>query len=475
MSTLADQTRFLDATAQAALVRSGEVSASELVEAAIERIEALDGPINAVNYRWFDEARDRSRGDLPDGPFRGVPFLLKDLFAPYQGQPMSNGNRPTKERGERATSDSTLVARQRAAGLVTLGRTASPEFGSVAITEPLAWGPTRNPWNLDRSPGGSSGGSAAAVAAGMVPVAHASDGGGSIRIPSSACGLVGLKVSQGRISMGPLRTENGLSVEHAVTRTVRDTAALLDATRGPGVGDTMIAPAPLRPYVEEFGADPGRLRIGVLDHSLRGRTDDECTAAARRTAALLTDLGHTVDEAWPEPLGDSSLGATFSALWRTTSAREAVELAEALGRPLEPGDMEPMNEALAGAGRHVTGVEYALALAATAALRRRMHAWWEVDGWDLLLTPTMATEPLPIGLMQGPTDVANEAMVRASVFTSPFNITGQPAISLPLHRTPAGLPIGVQLVAAYGREDVLIRVAAQLEQAAPWAAFHPAP
>jgi amidase len=473
MSALADQTRFLDATAQAELVRSGEVSASDLVEAAIERIEALDGPINAVNYRWFDEARERARGDLPDGPFRGVPFLLKDLFAPYQGQPMSNGNRPTKERGERAPFDSTLVARQRAAGLVTLGRTASPEFGSVAITEPLAWGPTRNPWDLDRSPGGSSGGSAAAVAAGMVPVAHASDGGGSIRIPASACGLVGLKVSQGRISMGPIRTESGLSVEHAVTRTVRDTAALLDATRGPGVGDTVIAPPPVRPYLDEVGADPGRLRIGVLDHALRARTDDECTLAARNAAALLAGLGHVVDEAWPEPLGDPSLGATFGALWRTTAAREALELAEELGRPLQPGDLEPVNEALAGAGRNVTGVEYALALAATADVRRRMHAWWEVEGWDLLLTPTMATEPLPIGLADGSFEAANEAMLRASVFTSPFNVTGQPAISLPLHRTAKGLPIGVQLVAAYGREDVLIRVAAQLEQAAPWATFHP--
>jgi amidase len=475
MSSLADQTRFLDATAHAQLVRSGEVSALELVEAAIERIEALDGPINAVNYRWFDDARTLAAGEPPDGPFRGVPFLLKDLFAPYQGKPMSNGNRPTKERGEVAAFDSTLVARHRAAGLITVGRTASPEFGSVAITEPLAWGPTRNPWNLDRSPGGSSGGSAAAVAAGMVPFAHASDGGGSIRIPASACGLVGLKVSQGRISIGPIRTESGLSVEHAVTRTVRDSAGLLDATRGPGVGDTVIAPPPVRPYLDEVGADPGRLRIGVLDHALPARTDDECTTAARNAASLLAALGHVVDEAWPEPLGDASLGAAFGALWRTMSAREAEELAESLGRPLEPGDLEPLTEALAAAGRRVTGVEYATAIAATAALRRRMHAWWDVDGWDLLLTPTMATEPLPIGLTQGPSDVANEAMLRASVFTSPFNITGQPAISLPLHRTAGGLPIGVQLVAAYGREDVLIRVAAQLEQAAPWAHLHPTP
>jgi amidase len=473
MSGLGDDTRWLDATAQAALVRSGEVTALELVDAAIARIEALDEPINAVNYRWFDDARALAAGELPDGPFRGVPFLLKDLFAPYAGKPMSNGNRPTRARAEPAAVDSTLVSRHRAAGLITVGRTASPEFGSVAITEPLAWGPTRNPWDLQRSPGGSSGGSGAAVAAGMVPFAHASDGGGSIRIPASACGLVGLKVSQGRITLGPVRTESGLSVEHAVTRSVRDSAALLDATYGPGVGDTVVAPRPARPYADEVGADPGRLRIGVLDHALRARTDDECTAAARNAAALLVELGHTVDAAWPEPLGDASLGATFGALWRVNAARTADELAEELGRELRAGDMEPVNEVLAAAGRKVSGVEYAAALAATADLRRRTHAWWDTDGWDLLLTPTMATEPLPIGLADGPYEVANEAMLRASVFTSPFNITGQPAISLPLHHTTSGLPIGVQLVAAYGCEDVLIRVASQLEAASPWADRHP--
>lgn len=473
MSGLGDDTRWLDATAQAELVRSGRVTPLDLVDAAIERIETLDEALNAVNHRWFEHARERAAGELPDGPFRGVPFLLKDLFAPYAGQPMSNGNVPTKRRGATAAADSTLVARQRAAGLVTVGRTTSPEFGSVAVTESTAWGATRNPWDLDRSPGGSSGGSAAAVAVGMVPFAHASDGGGSIRIPASACGLVGLKVSQGRISAGPFATESGLSVQHAVTRTVRDTAALLDATHGRGIGDTVIAPPPRRPYADEVGADPGRLRIGVLDHSLRTRTDDQCTLAARHAATLLASLGHTVDDAWPAPLADPSLGDAFSAMWRTTAAREAEDLAAELGRALQPGDLEPVNEALAAAGRRVTALEYATAIAATATLRRQMHAWWEVDGWDLLLTPTMATEPLPIGLLDGPYEIANEAMRRASVFTSPFNVTGQPAISLPLHVTPDGLPIGVQLVAAYGRDDLLVRIAAQLEVAAPWAGRHP--
>src|SRR6187431_2931282 len=261
MGSRADDTRWMDATEQAALVRSGQVSPTELLEAAIERIESIDPHLNAVVIRWFDEARATAAGPLPDGPFRGVPFLLKDLWAAYAGQPLTNGNRALKDALAPSPADTTLVGRFRNAGLVTAGRTNSPEFGSLPTTEPEAWGPTRNPWNTDHSPGGSSGGAAAAVSSGMVPIAHASDGGGSIRIPASCCGLVGLKPSQGRITSGPARDESGLGVEHCVSRTVRDTAALLDATHGPGVGDTVIAPAPSRPYLAEVGAEPGRLRI----------------------------------------------------------------------------------------------------------------------------------------------------------------------------------------------------------------------
>ena len=240
---------------------------TELLEAAIERIERIDPALNAVVIRWFDHAREVAAGPLPDGPFRGVPFLLKDLWAALRGaaaverQRGAAGRRPVP-----SPADTTLVGRFRAAGFVTAGRTNSPEFGSLPTTEPEAWGPTRNPWNTDHSPGGSSGGSAAAVAAGLVPIAHASDGGGSIRIPASCCGLVGLKPSQGRITLGPFRDESNLGVELCVSRTLRDTVRLLDAVRGPGVGDTVIAPPPDRPYVDELGADPGRLRIGVLDH-----------------------------------------------------------------------------------------------------------------------------------------------------------------------------------------------------------------
>ena len=305
MSELADQTRWMDATDQAALVAKGEVTPSELLEAAIERIEQSNPAINAVVIEWFDHARSVAADpDLPDGPFRGVPFLLKDLYTSFAGQTLSNGNVALKAAAKIDAADTTLVARFKAAGLVIAGRTNSPEMGSMPTTQPLAWGATRNPWALDRTPGGSSGGAAAAVAAGMVPFANASDGGGSIRIPASCCGLVGLKPSQGRITVGPVRTEVGLGVELCISHTVRDTAGLLDAVRGPGIGDTVIAPAPERPYVDDVGADPGRLRIGLLDVHPRGDfLHEDCITAVRAAASILEGLGHTVEPAWPACLG----------------------------------------------------------------------------------------------------------------------------------------------------------------------------
>ena len=463
----------MDATDQAALVAKGEVSPAELLEAAIERMERIDPVINALTIRWFDHARDTAAsGDLPDGPFRGVPFLLKDLYANYAGQRISNGNVALKHAGIVSDADTTLVSRYRAAGLVIAGRTNSPELGSVPVTEPLAWGPTRNPWDTGRTPGGSSGGAAAAVASGMVPFAHASDGGGSIRIPASCCGLVGLKPSQGRITLGPVRDESGLSVEHCVSRSVRDTAALLDATRGPGVGDTVIAPPPARDYVEELGIDPGRLRIGVLDHHPQGHPiDAECTDAARATAQLLESLGHHVEDAWPAALEDTTFGSHFGALWSTNMGVAQRRFEDLIGRPLEADEFEPMNRAQADFAKHFTSVEYALALSAVAQYRRAVQAWWS-QGWDLLLTPTLGQIPLEIGTIRNNPENPMEAMIKAGQFvpfTPPFNTTGQPAISLPMHWTEAGLPVGVQLVAAYGREDLLIRIASQLESAQPWA------
>ena len=476
MGNLADETRWIDATAQAEMVAEGDVTPSELAEAAIERIERFDGPLNAVIMRWFEHGRETAAGELPDGAFRGVPFLLKDLGAPYAGQAMTSGNVALRDAMPIAEADSTLVSRCRAAGLVTLGRTNSPELGSVPVTEPVAYGPTRNPWDTERVPGGSSGGAAAAVAAGMVPIAHASDGGGSIRIPAACCGLVGLKPSQGRASMGPFRAESGLSVELCVSRTVRDTARFLDAVRGPGVGDNVIAPPPARPYVDEVGADPGRLRIGLLDHHPRGGAlHDDCARAARETASLLESLGHHVEPAFPEVLADDSFTSKFMALWGAMMALGIEQYGEAIGRPLTEDEVEPVNWAQARWADKVSSTDYARALADLSTFRRRMHQWW-ADGYDLLLSPTLAEPPPFVGEHDPTPDDPIAGMRRATAwvpFTPPFNASGQPAINVPLQWNGAGLPIGVQLVGAYGREDQLIRVASQLEAAQPWADRRP--
>ncbi|HSS24582.1 MAG TPA: amidase family protein, partial [Mycobacterium sp.] len=327
------------------------------------------------------------------------------------------------------------------------------------------------------TPGGSSGGAAAAVAAGMVPFANASDGGGSIRIPASCCGLVGLKPSQGRITVGPARAEVGLGVELCVSRTVRDTARLLDAVRGPGIGDTVIAPAPQRPYVEEVGADAGRLRIGLLDVHPRGDfLHEDCVSAVRAAASMLQGLGHIVEPAWPACLADATLTEKFMALWATQAAMAVRGFSETLGRELTAADVEPVNWVLVEQARRLSAVDYAAAQAAGWAFRRALQQWW-ADGWDLLLSPTVAEPPPLLAEFENSFEHPTAPMRRAgqfAVFTPPFNMSGQPAISLPLHRNAEGLPVGVQLAAAYGREDVLIRVAAQLESAHPWLSDHPA-
>jgi amidase len=448
-----------------------------MVNAAIERVERYDGALNALTYRWFEAARQlASSSDLPEGPFRGVPYLLKDLYAAEAGKPLSNGSKAYKTADYVSTEDSTLVARYKASGLISIGRSNSPEFGSVPVTEPEAWGPTRNPWDLSRTPGGSSGGSASAVAAGIVPIAHASDGGGSIRIPAACCGLVGLKVSQGRISMGPSRDESNLGVEHCVSRSVRDSARLLDATHGPGIGDVIIAPTPRRPFIDEVGADPGRLRIGFLDFNPRGGdVHADCVDGVHKTAKLLESLGHHVEPGFPDIFSDNEIGRAFSMLWSTNMGTAIRRFSQALGREMTPNDIEAMNWAQAEFAKGVNGVDFSLAQASSIQFRRAIQSWW-TKGWDLLLTPTLSAPPLPIGSMpNNPERPMTPLMTAGSwvAFTSQFNISGQPAISLPLHRTAEGLPVGMQLAAAYGREDVLIRVASQLEQAAPWAHLTP--
>ncbi|MGH1501968.1 MAG: amidase [Acidimicrobiales bacterium] len=481
--TAAADTRWLDATAHAELFASGKASSVELVQAAVDRIEALDGPINAVVIRWFDDAlaeaadydRRRAAGEEL-GPFAGVPFLLKDLYAPMAGKPMTNGNKALAEAMPISPSDSNLVARFRDAGLVIMGRTNSPELGSLSVTEPEAFGPTRNPWGLDHTPGGSSGGAAAAVAAGMVPFANASDGGGSIRIPASCAGLFGLKTSRGRISLGPFRDEAGLSVEFALTRSVRDAARLLDAVHGPGVGDGVIAPPPVRPYVDELGADPGSLRIGILDHHPADLpVHDDCVAAVRDAGALLESLGHRVEPGFPSVLADASFSGRFIAMWGAGMKTGIDALGAMLGRELTQDEVEPVNWAQVEFVKGMSAIDYSTALGAVADYRRQVQSWW-ADGWDLLLTPTIAEPPPRIGEHANDPDDPLAPLMRAGeyvTFTPPFNTSGQPAMNLPLWWNDAGLPIGVQLVAAYGREDLLLRLASQVEAARPWADRRP--
>lgn len=464
---------WLDATAQAELVAKGEVGAGELAEAAVARIEKVDGSVNAVIHRRFDRALQEIAAGLPAGPFHGVPFLIKDLFADSAGDPAHNGNRAMRDMAWTAERDSWLVGRLRAAGFAFLGRTNTPEFGLVPVTESEAYGACRNPWDLSRSPGGSSGGSAAAVAAGMVSVAHASDGGGSIRIPASMCGLVGLKPSRGRTTLGPDGDESGLSVQHVVARSVRDTAALLDVLSGPGPGDMVVAPPPLQPYVSDARTGPPQLRIGLLDTSPTGPLDPECRAAVLGAGQLLEQLGHVVSADHPEIGQEES--RRFGLRWVVNARVRLSWLSERLGREATADDVEPLTWAMASVGASVSGADYATAVAGGSAVARRFGRWWEDH--DLLVTPTLGQLPPLVGELEPPADdpfATQERTGQLVPFTTHFNVTGQPAISLPLHVSADGLPVGVQIVAAYGREDLLIQVASQLEAAAPWGERRPA-
>jgi amidase len=483
---MSDDLAFLDAVTQAELVRRGDLSPLELVDAAITRIEKLNPELNAVIHPRFERARGEAAGSLPDGPFRGVPIVIKDLDGASAGDPLHNGNRALKTAGYVANRDTWLVSRLRAAGFVIVGKTNTPEFGLMPTTEPLAYGPTRNPWNTDHSTGGSSGGSAAAVASGMVAVGHAGDGGGSIRIPASECGLFGLKPTRGRVSLGPDLGEAwaGFVVRHAVTRSVRDSAAVLDVIAGPMPGDPYYAPPPSRPFASEPGADPGRLRIGVRTTApgALAATDDECVDAARDAAELLASLGHHVEDASPAALDDEALMAHFTTILTTSVVHEVRGAGRAIGRDLTADDVEPLTWQYYEAGLVNQAVQYLESVNALHHWTRDVASWWTPTneggaGFDLLLTPSLAEPPPRIGDVVGTREDPWHGMARASVFacyTAPFNVTGQPAMSVPLTwEASQNLPIGTQLVAASAREDLLLRVAAQLETARPWAQRRP--
>ncbi|MEX0620394.1 MAG: amidase [Solirubrobacterales bacterium] len=469
----------LDATAQAALVESGEATAAELVEAAISRAEEVNPQINAIILPLYEEAREAASEDLPSGPFKGVPFLFKDLGTVLQGQPLHSGNRVLKEIDFRAPFDSSLGAKFRDAGLVTIGKTNTPEFGILPTTEPVAYGPTRNPWDLGRSAGGSSGGSGAAVAAGIVPVAHASDGGGSIRIPASANGLVGLKPSRARISLSPYSGDSmsGLTTEFILAHSIRDVATMLDWVHGAEPGDPYAALPPARPYSEEISFEPESLTIALLTESLTGdELNPEVVQAAHRTALDLEALGHTIVEPEIPVLGNSEdLYQTFITRWAAGMAETATTLGFIIGRDLTASDVEPLSWSLIERGRSQSGADYLFAVRQHQAMARVIAAFYE-GGIDLIMTPTLADIPPPLGTYDdsGPDPMsAMQFARRIATFTGAFNATGQPAISLPLQESSEGLPIGIQLVAPIWREDLLIQLSAQLERAHPWAGRRP--
>jgi amidase/6-aminohexanoate-cyclic-dimer hydrolase len=463
-----------DGLGLAELVRRREVSPGELLEVAIARMDATHPDINAVVCRLDDQARAAITAGLPAGPFTGVPYLLKDLGAHYRGAVTSLGGTLFKDFV--LDHDSEITIRLKRAGLVIVGKTNTPELGLASSTEPRLFGPTRNPWNLAHSAGGSSGGSAAAVAAGVVPMAHATDGGGSIRIPASACGLFGLKPTRARNPMGPDAGEGwgGASVGHAVTRSVRDSAALLDATSGPDVGDPYWAPPPARPFLEEVGRDPGRLRIAIATNPWNGQpVDPECAEAARAAGRLCEKLGHSVEEASPvvdaQALGAATLVIIGANLRVALEAR-----AKALGRDLSPGDVERVTWIRALDGHTARAADYARSIGVVHRTGRQVAPFFQ--RFDMLLTPTMCRPPHPLGVIDMMTDDLDrygQAVLGTIAFTSLWNACGNPAMSVPLAWSRAGLPMGVQFVAGFGDEASLLRLGAQLEAAQPWANRRP--
>jgi amidase len=465
----------LDATAQADLVRRGEVTALELVDSAIDRVERLNPALNAVITPMFDQARAAAARCVPSGPFAGVPFLLKDLITEVDGTSFSEGSVFLRTTTSGYTSE--LVTRLRRAGLIILGKTNTPEFGMVPTCEPVLHGATRNPWDLDRSTSGSSGGSAAAVASGMVPMAHGNDLGGSIRFPAAACGLFGLKPTRARTPLGPEYGDaiSGWAVEHALTLTVRDSAALLDVTAGPSLGDPYHAPAPARPFTAEVAADPGRLRIAYSPRIPGGELGHpDCVAALDDAVTLCAELGHEVVEA-DLPGLDERVGAAIGTVFNAATAWIVAYWTRRLGRAPEPGELEPLTRAYLDAGQRVSAADYLLAIEDLQAFSRTVAAF--LTGVDLWLTPTMSEPPAHIGeitatredplraLSRGARTVAYPAVVA--------NITGNPAMSVPLWHNAANLPIGVHFLARYGAEATLFQLAGQLERARPWAHRRP--
>jgi Asp-tRNA(Asn)/Glu-tRNA(Gln) amidotransferase A subunit family amidase len=469
-----DEYQACDALELAARVADGELAPEELLETALARMEACNPQLNAIVIPMADRARAALSAGLPAGPFRGVPFLLKDLYQLYAGVPTTNGCRLFADFVPDV--DSELVRRFKGAGLVIFGKTHSPEFGLTTTSESQLFGQTHNPWNPKHSAGGSSGGSAAAVAAGIVPAAHASDGGGSIRIPAACCGIFGMKPTRARVPVGPEVGEgwSGMSVVHAVTRSVRDSAALLDVGQGPASGDPYWAPPPERPFLQEVQEtqelqQPRCLRIALQTESFNGSAvHPDCAAAARDAAALCEELGHIVEER-PLQVDTEAVGEATRVIIGANLRASIEDRAKVLGRELRPEDVESATWAMVQLAASAEAAQYARALKVIHGVGRRVAAFLEPV--DLLLTPTMCTPPAQLGeLSLSNTDLMEllGRLMASTGFTQLFNIAGNPAMSVPLHWNAAGLPIGVQFAGRFGDEATLFRLAAELELARPW-------
>lgn len=485
-----------DALGLAELVRSRQVSPLELVEAAISRIESVNGPLNAVVYKLYDDARARAREmSVASGPLAGVPFLMKDLLSACAGVPLSSGSR--YYRNYVPLHDAELVQRYRRAGLIVVGKTNTPEFGIMPVTEPVLFGPCRNPWDMGRTPGGSSGGAAVAVAVGMVPIAHGGDGGGSIRIPAACCALFGLKPTRGRNPCGPDASEHwyGLAAEHVLSRSVRDSAAALDASAGPESTSPYWAPPPERPFLSEIGVPVGPLRIAFTDlPHLPSRVHPDCREAVRETARLCEELGHRVEEASP-PIDREAFGNAFFTVI-CSSVAAGIELsARELGRRPTRDELEVATWLAGLLGAGLSAGEGFAAIQVLQAHARAVHRFFEK--YDILLTPTLGGPPLRIGELEprgaealAHRTIANlglgsilrlKRVIRATVnrifefvpFTPLANVTGQPSMSVPLHWNGRGLPIGSLFTARFGAESTLFRLASSLEAARPWAHLRP--
>jgi amidase len=484
-----------DALGLAALVRNREVSAEELLEEAIARTERLNPALNAVITPMYDLAREASRGGPGSGSFAGVPLLLKDLLHSYRGVPLTSGSAVL--RNFAPEYDSEVVERLKRAGFVVFGKTNVPEFGLVAATEPEAFGPSRNPWDTERTPGGSSGGSAAAVASGMTPIASATDGGGSIRIPAAWCGLFGLKPTRGRVPTGPLFGEiwDGAVVHHVLTRSVRDSAAALDALAGPATGDPYVIAAPERPYLEEVSSPPPPLRIAFSTRSpLDAEVDPHCRSAVEETVLLLEDLGHGVEEAEPQ-IDGRQVAHAYLTLYFGHVAADLRELCGTMGRAAVTKGTEPATQVLGLIGESISAAEFVEVKRSWNIFSRAMGAFHQK--YDLFITPATASLPPTVGslaqtrLQRAGLKIVNRTRAGRAVratglverlamenlgpvsFSQLPNLTGQPAMSVPLHWTAEGLPCGVQFIAPTAGEAILFRIAAQLEEARPWVQRRP--